>query len=244
MFKGYLESSILGKAVEKELISVAIINIRDFSLDKHRTCDDAPYGGGPGMLLKPEPLSAAIESIEKRGRVIYLSPAGKIFNQDCVKELSREVSLVLICGHYEGIDQRVIDLYVTDEVSVGDYVLFSGEVGAMVILDAVSRLVEGVISEESVREESFQDGLLEYPQYTRPQVFKNLRVPEVLISGNHANIRAWRMEKSLEKTLKFRPDLLKSINLSEAQLRILKQIMEEGTSYEHDKDHRSKTIEG
>jgi tRNA (guanine37-N1)-methyltransferase len=208
-FDGYLNTSIVNRAIFKEQIKVEIINIRDFALDKHRQCDDSTYGGGPGMLLKAEPLSVALDSINaKNKRVVFLTPSGKLFNQGYAKELVLEKEIVFICGHYEGIDQRIIDLYVTDEISIGDYILFSGEVGSMVLIDTIARLVKGVIKEESLFEESFEKGLLEYPQYTRPRTFKGLTVPEVLLSGNHAEILKWRKNMSIEKTKKFRPDLL------------------------------------
>jgi tRNA (guanine37-N1)-methyltransferase len=228
MFAGYLEGSILGKSIEADQIEVKLINIRDFAFDKHKSCDSAPYGGGPGMLLKPEPLSRAIESVgEKVKRTVYLTPSGRLFNQQYAVELSKLESILLICGHYEGIDQRIIDIYVNDEISIGDYVIFSGEVAAMVVLDAVTRLVEHIVKPESLKEESFTRGLLEYPQYTRPQCFKDREVPEVLVSGHHANIRAWRIRKSLEKTFKYRPDLLNSVKLTQEQMEILEEIRQE-----------------
>lgn len=209
-FDGYLKSSIIKRAISQKQIEVRIINIRDFAFDKHRQCDDSTYGGGPGMLLKPEPLANALESIDaKNKRVVYLTPSGKLFNQEYAKGLVKEREIVFICGHYEGIDQRIIDIYVSDEISLGDYILFSGEVGSMVLIDTISRLVKGVIKEESVFEESFEKGLLEYPQYTRPSDFKGMKVPEVLLSGNHAEIENWRKKKSIEKTKKNRPELLK-----------------------------------
>jgi tRNA (guanine37-N1)-methyltransferase len=222
MFKGYLEASILGKSIEQGLNQVHLVNMRDFALDKHRSCDDAPYGGGAGMLLKPEPVARALDSVaDRRRRIIYLSPSGTLLRQALAEELAREESLVLICGHYEGMDQRIIDLYVTDEVSVGDYVLFSGEVGAMVLMDAVARLEEGVIKPESLQEESFSRHLLEYPQYTRPAVFRGLQVPEVLISGHHEQIRLWRLRESLKKTQKMRPELLQGVQLTEEEKELL-----------------------
>ena len=207
-FESYLKSSILGKSIAKNDINVNLINIRDFARDKHKKCDDSPFGGSPGMLMKPEPLALALDSINaKNKRVIFLTPSGKLYKQKTAVELVLEKELVIICGHYEGIDQRIIDIYVTDEISIGDYIMFSGEVGSMVLIDSISRLVKGVIKEESIREETFKDGLLEYPQYTRPRVFKGIEVPEILVSGNHAKIDEWRKQKSLEKTLKVRPDL-------------------------------------
>jgi tRNA (guanine37-N1)-methyltransferase len=199
----------MARAVEKGIVSYRNINIRDFAVDKHRTCDDAPYGGGPGMVLKAEPLAAALDFAgAPHLRTLCPTPSGRPFTQDYAKSLSAEEEIVLVCGRYEGIDQRVIDLYVSDEISVGDYVLSSGEIAAMVIIDAVYRLLDGVISLDSLAEESFVEGLLEYPQYTRPEVFRGLKVPEVLLSGHHANISAWRREQGIMKTRKYRPELL------------------------------------
>lgn len=207
--EAYFTSSIMAKAVEKGIVSYANINIRDFAADKHRTCDDAPYGGGAGMVLKPEPLAAALDAAGAASlRTVYPTPSGRLFTQARARELAAEKELVLICGRYEGIDQRVLDLYVNDEISVGDYVLSSGEIAAMLIIDAVYRLLDGVIARQSLEEESFCGGLLEYPQYTRPEVFRGLRVPEILLSGHHANIRSWRREQSILKTKKNRPELL------------------------------------
>jgi tRNA (guanine37-N1)-methyltransferase len=211
IFEGYRRSSILARAVAQGQVELDLINIRDFALDKHKTCDDATYGGGPGMVLKPEPLAGALESVPgvKPGdtRVIYLSPSGKLWSQDLAREYAGENRLAMICGRYEGIDQRIIDLFVTEEISVGNYVLSGGEVAAMVVVDTIVRLLKGVIKEDSVAEESFSAGLLEYPQYTRPAVFRGLEVPEVLLSGNHAQIERWRREQSIEKTRRVRPEL-------------------------------------
>jgi len=218
ILRAYFESSIMAKAVEKEIIAYDLVNIRDFAFDKHKTCDDTPYGGGAGMLMMPEPLGLALDSVKAyKKHVVYLTPSGKTFNQKKAQELSQKDELVFICGRYEGIDQRIIDSYVDDEISIGDYVMSSGEVAATVVVDAVYRLVEGVISKESLEEESYSDGLLEYPQYTRPAVYRGMAVPEVLLSGNHENIRKWRLEKRLCKTLANRPDLL-------MQARILDQL--------------------
>lgn len=211
--RAFFESSIMAKAVDREIIAYDLVNIRDFSLDKHRTCDDSPYGGGAGMLMMTEPLQRALESVKigrgkHKKRVVYVSPSGKLFTQKLAYELSREQNLVIICGRYEGIDQRIIDSYVDDEISVGDYVLSSGEVAATVIIDAVYRLIDGVINTESLQEESFSAGLLEYPQYTRPEVFNGMKVPEVLLSGHHEKIRKWRLKQQLAKTLAVRPDLI------------------------------------
>ncbi len=205
----FFTSSIMAKAVEKGIIDYSLVNIRDFALDKHKTCDDAPYGGGAGMVLKPEPLALALDAVEgKRKRVIYPSPSGIAFNQNEAKRLAKYDELVFVCGRYEGIDQRIIDMYVDEEISIGDYVISSGEISTLVIIDAVYRLLEGVISSDSLLEESFIDGLLEYPQYTRPFDFKGLTVPDVLISGHHAKIVEWRRNERIKKTRKNRPDII------------------------------------
>lgn len=205
-----IKQSILGRALEKNLISLNLINIRDFSKDKHKKVDDTPYGGGAGMVIKPDVVYDAYKSVEdKNAKVIYLSPQGNVLNQKKVESLSKEEHLILLCGHYEGIDQRVIDEIVDEEISIGDYVLTGGEIPAMVLIDSVSRYVEGVLTKESIKEESFSNNLLEYPQYTRPEVFLNKKVPEVLLSGHHENIRKWREEQSLKNTYQKRPDLLK-----------------------------------
>ena len=204
-----LNQSIIGKAIEKDLIDINLINIRDFSKDKHKKVDDTPYGGGAGMVMKPDVVYDAYQSIkDKNAKVIYMSPQGKPLNQKKVEELSKENHLIILCGHYEGIDQRVLDKIVDEEISIGDYVLTGGEIPAMVLIDSVSRYVEGVLKEDSIKEESFSNGLLEYPQYTRPEVFEGMKVPEVLLSGHHENIEKWRKEKSLEITKKKRPELL------------------------------------
>ena len=207
--RAFFEASIMAKAVEKGIIAYDLVNIRDFALDKHHKCDDTPYGGGAGQLMLTEPLGRALDSVNaKRKRVIYVTPGGEPFTQKKACELSREDELVFICGRYEGIDQRIIDIYVDDEISIGDYVMSSGEVSSMVMVDTIYRLVDGVISSESLVEESHSDGLLEYPQYTRPEVYKGLEVPKVLLSGNHELIRKWRLKKRLEKTLRVRPDMV------------------------------------
>ena len=205
-----LEQSIIGRALENGQISINLINIRDFSTDKHKKVDDTPYGGGAGMVMMPDVVYSAYESLESSdAKVIYMSPKGKTLNQEKVEELSKESHLIILCGHYEGIDQRVLDKIVDEEISIGDYVLTGGEIPAMVLIDSVSRYVKGVLKEDSIKEESFSNGLLEYPQYTRPEIFQGERVPEVLLSGNHQEIDKWRKEKSLEITKKNRPDLLK-----------------------------------
>ena len=205
-----LKESIIGKAVEDKKIELNLINIRDFSKDKHKKVDDTPYGGGAGMVMKADVVYDAYQSVREEGaKVIFLSPQGKTLNQDKVKKLAKEKHLILLCGHYEGIDQRVIDEIADEEISIGDYVLTGGELPAMVLIDSVSRYVDGVLSEESIKEESFTNNLLEYPQYTRPEIFHGIKVPEVLLSGHHENIKKWREEQSLKNTLQKRPNLLK-----------------------------------
>ena len=205
-----LEQSIIGRAVENNRIEINLTNIRDFSKDKHKKVDDTPYGGGKGMVIRPDVVYDAYEAVkDENAKIIYMSPKGKVLNQEKVKALSKENHLIILCGHYEGIDQRVLDEIVDEEISIGDYVLTGGEIPAMVLVDSVSRYVEGVLSEGSTSEESFSDGLLEYPQYTRPEVFNGIKVPEVLLSGHHENINKWRKEQSLKITKKKRPELLK-----------------------------------
>ena len=209
MFKS-LEESVIGKAIEKKLIEINLINIRDFSKDKHKKVDDTPYGGGAGMVMKPDVVYDAYLSVkDEKAKVIYLTPQGNVLNQEKVKQLSKNEHLILLCGHYEGIDQRVLDEIVDEEISIGDYVLTGGELPAMVLIDSVSRYIKGVLSEDSTKEESFSNNLLEYPQYTRPEEFRGRKVPDVLISGHHENIKKWRAEKALEVTKNKRPDLLK-----------------------------------
>ena len=208
-----IKQSILGRALEKNLISLNLINIRDFSKDKHKKVDDTPYGGGAGMIIRPDVVYDAYKSIkDENAKVIYMSPQGNVLNQKKVESLSKEKHLILLCGHYEGIDQRVIDEIVDEEISIGDYVLTGGEIPAMVLIDSVSRYVEGVLTKESIKEESFSNNLLEYPQYTRPETFLDKKVPEVLLSGHHENIRKWREEQALKNTYQKRPDLLKNKN--------------------------------
>ncbi len=223
-----LKQSIIKRASEKELININLINIRDFSQDKHNKVDDTPYGGGAGMLIRPDVVDRAYNSVKsENAKVIYLSPQGKKLNQKKVKELSMEDHLILLCGHYEGIDQRVIDKIVDDEISIGDYVLTGGEIPAMVLIDSVSRYVEGVLSKDSISEESFSNGILEYPQYTRPEIFDNVRVPEVLISGHHKNINKWRRQKSLENTFYKRPELLENIALTDEEKGYIENLKKE-----------------
>ena len=219
-----LDESIIGRSKEKGLIDINLINIRDFSKNKHKKVDDTPYGGGAGMVMEPTVIYDAFKSIkDEKTKVIYLSPQGKTLNQQKVQDLAKEESITLLCGHYEGIDQRVIDTIVDEEISIGDYVLTGGELPAMVLIDSVSRYIEGVLKEESIKEESFTNGLLEYPQYTRPEVFLDKKVPEILLSGNHQKIYEWRRNQSIINTYIKRPDLLKEINLSEKEQKMLEE---------------------
>ncbi|MBE7087530.1 MAG: tRNA (guanosine(37)-N1)-methyltransferase TrmD [Clostridiales bacterium] len=205
-----LKTSIVGRAVDSGKLEIAVHDIRDYTLDKHKKCDDTPFGGGAGMVMTPQPIASAIDKIDpdRKCRRIFMSPRGRVFNQSVVLEYAKYENLLILCGHYEGVDQRVLDLYFDEELSIGDYVLTGGEIPAMAVVDAVSRYVEGVIKKESLEQESFSAGLLEYPQYTRPQEFMGQKVPEVLTSGNHGEIAKWRKEKSIEITKKNRPDLL------------------------------------
>lgn len=211
-----LNTSILGRAIEKNFIEINVVDIRDYTLDKHKKVDDYPYGGGAGMLMQAQPvydayqavLSQITEKTDKKPRVVYVTPRGTTFSQKMAQELAQEEDVVILCGHYEGIDERVLEEIVTDYVSIGDYVLTGGELPAMVMVDCISRLVPGVLNNaESSVDESFSDGLLEYPQYSRPEVWHDKRVPEVLLSGHHANIAKWRHEQALEMTKKHRPDM-------------------------------------
>ncbi len=209
-----LHTSILGRAAARGDIAIDAVNIRDFTTDKHGKVDDYTYGGGAGMLMQAQPVYAAYQSIvdgmdkKKVGRVIYVTPQGKTFHQEMAKQLSREEELIFLCGHYEGIDERVLEEIVTDEISLGDYVLTGGELAAMVMVDAIARLVPGVLHNgESAQTESFGDGLLEYPQYSRPEIWHEKRVPEILLSGDHAKVDAWRLEQSILRTKERRPDL-------------------------------------
>ncbi|MBQ9789998.1 MAG: tRNA (guanosine(37)-N1)-methyltransferase TrmD [Clostridia bacterium] len=207
-----LKTSLLGKAAEKDALKINLHNIRDFSENKHKKCDDYPFGGGPGMLMMPEPIFACMESIEGFAKAlkIYMSPKGKTLNMDMVQDLAKHDHIIILCGHYEGVDERVIENLIDLEISIGDYVLTGGEIPAMVVVDSVARFLPNVLHcDGSALDESFMDGTLEYPQYTRPSEFRGMKVPEVLLSGNHAEIAKWRKEQSLEITKKRRPDLLK-----------------------------------
>ncbi len=224
-----LNTSILGRAIKEGHITINATNIRDFANNKHNHVDDYPYGGGAGMVIQPEPVYQAYQSACKdmttKPRVIYLTPQGKVFNQSMAEEFAQEENLIFLCGHYEGIDERVLDKIVTDNVSIGDYVLTGGELPAMVMIDAISRKVPGVLNNELSSEiETFYDNLLEYPQYTRPEEWQGEKVPEVLLSGHHGNIEKWRREKSLERTLEHRPELLQNANLSKRDMEYLERI--------------------
>lgn len=255
ILRGFFESSIMARAVTKGLMSYDLVDIRDYATDKHHKCDDEVFGGGAGMLMLPGPAGAALEAAGAGSRpdgspgvrTVYMTPSGRLLNQAYAAELAREEKLVIVCGRYEGLDQRVIDKYVTDEVSIGDYVLSSGEVAALVLVDAIYRLVPGVIKGESLAEESFtplaEGGaqLLEYPQYTRPAEYATMRVPEVLMSGHHANIVRWRIEASLAKTLAYRPELLATAGLPEEVRRLLRKLISEGSSHEPDTEDSGRT---
>ena len=219
MIEQGMHTSIIGRAIAGGYLSIDAINIRDYAFNKHQKVDDYPYGGGAGMLMQAEPVYLAYESVQKklgyRPRVVYLTPQGEVFHQTMAKELAKEKDLVFLCGHYEGIDERVLDEIVTDYVSIGDYVLTGGELPAMVMMDSISRMVPGVLSnQESGETESFAENLLEYPQYSRPEEWHGQKVPPVLLSGHHANIEAWRREQSILRTAKRRPDLLKKADLT------------------------------
>lgn len=226
MFQGPLSESILKRAQEQGLLSITLHNIRDATSDKHHVVDDYPYGGGAGMVMKPDPLFASVEATYQGGPIILLSPQGRLFTQQIARELSQEARLTLICGHYEGIDERVRQHLVTDELSIGDYVLTGGELPAMVVVDAVSRLLPGVLGgEESILEESHSSGLLEYPHYTRPPDYRGWRIPDVLLSGNHAEIAKWRRKESLRRTRERRPDLFAKLDLSSKEdMKLLREL--------------------
>ncbi len=232
MFEPVLKGSMLGRADKAGIIETNLVNIRDFSQDKHNKADDYPFGGGVGMVMLPEPLFLALESVDaKPGTIYYMSPRGPVINQERIQNMSTGQEMTIICGHYEGIDQRVLDHFGVQEISIGDYVLTGGELPAMVLIDAVARFIPGVLScRESAVEESIYSGLLEYPQYTKPREYRGLQVPEVLVSGNHKLIELWKFEKALELTLERRPDLYESFvknqekTLNKDQVKILKKV--------------------
>lgn len=227
MFEGIFDLSIMKRAIDQKLVGIGLHNIRDYTHDKHHTADDYPYGGGAGMVLKPEPIFEAVESIEKKAGtpIILLSPQGRLFTQRVAQELASHSQLILICGHYEGVDERVREHLASDEISIGDYVLSGGELAAMVVIDGVFRLVPGVLgSEASPLDDSHVGGLLEYPQYTRPPQYRGWPVPEVLLSGNHAQISRWRREQAIRRTLEQRPELLTRAELSSEEEHLVERL--------------------
>jgi tRNA (guanine37-N1)-methyltransferase len=229
MFHGPFTESILKRAQERGLLSIALHNIRDATTDKHHIVDDYPYGGGAGMVMKPEPIFAAIEAVYQGGPIVYLTPQGRLFNQQIAQQLAQEPRITLLCGHYEGIDERVCQHLVTDEISIGDYVLTGGELAAMTVVDAVSRLLPGVLADDSPHEESHSNHMLEYPQYTRPPDFRGWHVPDILLSGHHENVARWRHKESLRRTRQRRPDLFAKLDLSsKLDKKLLQELDEEG----------------
>ena len=235
MIESVLKTSITGRAIKNNLIDVNFVNIRDFAQNKHNSVDDEPYGGGGGMIMQPGPIYRAYKSLTEnltyKPKVIYLSPQGKVFNQQMALDFSKEEHLIFLCGHYEGVDERIIEEIVDVEVSIGDYVLTGGEIPAMVVIDSVSRLIPGVLSsDDSFMNESHFSGLLEYPQYTRPIDFMGRKVPDILLSGHHLNIEKWRREKSLERTFIKRPDMLEKAELTESDLKFIKELKENGVN--------------
>lgn len=230
MFRGPFGESILARAQARGLLEIALHNPRDVTTDRHHIVDDYPYGGGAGMVMKPEPLFAAVEAVHESGPIILMSPQGRVFTQSIARELASQPRVTLLCGHYEGVDERVREHLVTDEISLGDFVLTGGELAAMVVVDAVSRLLPGVLAPGSTEEESHAAGLLEYPHYTRPPEFRGWRVPEMLLSGNHAAIARWRRKEALRRTRARRPDLLARAGLSAADQKLLREIEAEEES--------------
>ena len=232
MVENGLNTSILGRATNRGLLSFDVINIRDYTLERHGKVDDYPYGGGAGMVMQAEPIyrayEALVEKIGHKPRVVYMTPQGQVFNQKIAEDLAKEDDLVFLCGHYEGIDERVLEMIATDYLSAGDYVLTGGELPAMMMIDCISRLVPGVLNNNvSAEFESFHDNLLEYPQYTRPEVFMGKKVPDILLSGHHANVEKWRREQSIIRTLERRPELLEEANLSKKEKKFLNQLLAE-----------------
>ena len=225
-----LNQSVIGRASKNNLLEINLINIRDFSKDKHKKVDDTVYGGGAGMLIRPDVVYDAYKSVKsEKAKVIYLSPQGNKLCQSKVEELAKQEHLILLCGHYEGIDQRVIDKIVDEEISIGDYVLTGGEIPAMVLIDSVSRYIDGVITNESTSEESFSgSGLLEYPQYTRPEDFEGIKVPEILQSGHHENINKWRRKEAIKTTYIKRPELLEKVSLTDEEIEYVKELKDKG----------------
>lgn len=230
IFESPLQESIIRRAVERGLVSFNVVNIRDFAEDTHRTCDDAPYGGGPGMIMKIEPVYRAMEYLEKtvgKPKYVLLTPQGKLFDEDTAMRFTRNNHICLVCGRYEGLDERVLTL-VDEEISIGDYVLSGGEIPALVLIEAITRCIPGVLgNDQSSTDESFSNGLLEYPQYTRPEVFMDMEVPPVLLSGNHEEIRKWRRREALRKTIFKRPDLMNRFTPTEEDRKFIREIMED-----------------
>lgn len=227
-----LNQSILKRAKDQAIIDIEVVNIRDYAFNKHKQVDDYPYGGGAGMLMQAEPIVLAYEEIVQKSKtcpkVLYMSPQGEVFTQGLAKELAKEEELIFLCGHYEGVDERALQILEARSISIGDYVLTGGELPAMVMVDAISRMVGGVLSnDESADFESFEDGLLEYPQYTRPKEFRGMEVPDIMLSGHHKNIERWRRKESLRRTLLRRPDLLENAHLNENDEKLLREIHEE-----------------
>jgi tRNA (guanine37-N1)-methyltransferase len=236
MFQGPLNESLLKKAQEKGLLSLRIVDIRDFTSDKHRTADDTPYGGGPGMVMKPEPVAKAMSKVQSlpagrqgpKSRAILMCPTGKLLTQERIKSLAKHEHLIILCGHYEGVDERVREM-ADEEISIGDYVLTGGEIPAMVLVDAVARQIPGMVKEEeSVKRDSFYEGILDYPSYTKPEEFEGQKVPKVLLSGHHAEIERWRRKEALKRTLQRRPELLARAALGEEDRKLLNEIMSDG----------------
>ena len=230
MIMNGLETSILGRAAAKGIVTFEAVNIRDYTLERHGKVDDYPYGGGAGMVMQAEPIyrayAALVEKIGKKPRVIYMTPQGQTFNQNIAEDLAKEEDLVFLCGHYEGVDERVLEMIATDYLSAGDYVLTGGELPAMMMIDCISRLVPGVLNNNvSAEFETFHDNLLEYPQYTRPEVFMGKKVPDILLSGHHANVEKWRREQSIIRTLKNRPELLEDAVLSKKEQKFLDELL-------------------
>jgi tRNA (guanine37-N1)-methyltransferase len=230
LFPPFLQTGVLGRGVEKGLVDVRLINIRDYARGAHKVTDDRPYGGGNGMIMKPGPIARALESVDRvdaHSRVILLTPQGRPFEQSMAWELSEEDQLILVCGRYEGVDERIRSDQIDVEISIGDYILSGGELAALVVIDAVSRLIPGVLGGEgSNKEDSFEEGLLEYPHYTRPRIFRDRKVPPILLSGDHEEIRLWRRKESLRRTLEKRPDLLEKAKLSQEDRAILSELRE------------------
>ncbi len=249
MIMNGLETSILGRAAAKGIVSFEAVNIRDYTLERHGKVDDYPYGGGAGMVMQAEPIyrayEALVEKIGKKPRVIYMTPQGQTFNQSIAEDLAKEEDLVFLCGHYEGVDERVLEMIATDYLSAGDYVLTGGELPAMMMIDCISRLVPGVLNNNvSAEFETFHDNLLEYPQYTRPEVFMGKKVPDILLSGHHANVEKWRREQSIIRTLKNRPELLEDAVLSKKEKKFLDELLRQQEAEKAEKVETAAGVNG